>query len=105
MYRPFVNLCTVILRREVWLRTWATGPSTFQSQLIWPRRFPSLTVGACRGARWPSKITEFRRHRSRHHRALAEVRGRIRTFTETLIFLMGSHANLRALRSDDTEVD
>ena len=103
MYRPFVNLCTVILRREVWLRTWATGPPTLQSLLIWPRRFPSPTVGPCRGARWPSKITEFRRHRSRHHWTPAEVRGRTRTFTEFLIFLIGSHANLRARRSDDTE--
>jgi hypothetical protein len=103
MYRPFVNLCTVILRREVWLRTRATGPPTLQSLLIWPRRFPSPTVGACRGVRWPSKITEFRRHRSRHHRTLAKVRGRTRTFTAFLNFVMGSHANLRALRSDDTD--
>src|SRR5262245_41363256 len=105
MYRPFVTLCTVILRRVVWLRTRATGPSTFQSQLIWPRRFPSLTVGACRGARWPFEMAELRRHGSRHHRTLAKVQGRTRPFTEFLSFLTGSHANLRSLRSDDTEAN
>jgi hypothetical protein len=54
---------------RVWV--WGTGPSTFQSPLIWPRRFPPLIAGSCREARWPLSRTGPGRYRQRRHRTLA----------------------------------